>query len=228
MSADERKDEHARPTADAKQTRRRAGGRRPQQHGPGFGPPGLIGTGEKAKNFKGSFKRLVGTLRPERAKIAWIIVLALFSVAATVSGPKIMGRVFNLIISGGTGRQLEHAVGTVWQDPRSPVRHERRADVAGSSRPLHVPDLDKVANFIGRLPGFAVGKGVDFAAVGKVLMILIAIYILSALFGWLQGYIMAGVVARTIYRSARTWTRSWRGCRSSTSTDTPAATSSAG
>ena len=36
---------------------------REQQH---FGPPGLVGTGEKAKNFKGSFKRLMRTLRPER------------------------------------------------------------------------------------------------------------------------------------------------------------------
>jgi ATP-binding cassette, subfamily B, multidrug efflux pump len=38
-------------------------GRRQQQHGPGLGPPGLIGSGEKAKDFKGSFKRLVGRLR---------------------------------------------------------------------------------------------------------------------------------------------------------------------
>jgi ATP-binding cassette subfamily B protein len=60
--------------------------------------------------------------------------------------------------------------------------------------------MEKVANFIERLPGFAVGKGVDFAAVGKIILILVAIYILSALFGWLQGYIMAGVVARTVYR----------------------------
>jgi ATP-binding cassette, subfamily B, multidrug efflux pump len=44
------------------------------------------------------------------------------------------------------------------------------------------------------------GHGVDFAAVARVLLLVTAIYLLSALFGWLQGYIMAGVVARTIYK----------------------------
>ena len=202
MSAEERKDEMT-PVQGAKRAGGRRGRRPPQQHGPGFGPPGLIGTGEKAKDFKGSFKRLVGTLRPERAKIAWIFVLGLLSVAATISGPKIMGRVFNLIISGGTGRQLEHAVGTGVGKIPGLESGMNGGQTSAILKALHIPDLDKVANFIGRLPEFAVGKGVNFAAVGKILLILVAIYILSALFGWLQGYIMAGVVARTVYRIRR-------------------------
>ena len=42
--------------AQARRGGRGGRGRRPQQHGPGFGPPGLIGTGEKAKDFKGSLQ----------------------------------------------------------------------------------------------------------------------------------------------------------------------------
>jgi ATP-binding cassette, subfamily B, multidrug efflux pump len=205
MSAEERNDEmtqaHGAAPAEtapdggnaeatAKSGRGRGRGRRPQQHGPGFGPPGLIGTGEKAKNFKASFKRLVGTLRPERAKIAWIFVFGLLSVAATIAGPKILGQVFNLILSGGLGREL------VQKGLPAGLSAEQTAALVKASG---VEDADKVANVILQLPSFAVGKGVDFAAVGKILLILVAIYILSALFGWLQGYIMAGVVARTVY-----------------------------
>jgi ATP-binding cassette, subfamily B, multidrug efflux pump len=173
---------------------RGAKGRRQQQHGPGFGPPGLIGTGEKAKDFKGSFKRLVGTLRPERAKIIWIFVLTLFSVAATIAGPKILGRVFNLVLSGGTGRTLAS------QGLPKGLNAEQTAAALKASG---IPEAEKAAKFIINLPHFAVGKGVDFAAVGKVLLILVVIYVISALLGWLSGYIMAGVVARTIYRLRR-------------------------
>ncbi len=213
MSAEERKDQttpaenaahmttpdgDGKPQVGAGGVRQRgARGRRQQQHGPGFGPPGLIGTGEKAKNFKGSFKRLVGTLRPERARIAIIIVLTTFSVAATISGPKILGRVFNLVLSGGTGRQLGKAAGMI-------PGLETGMDATQTSGILsHIPGMEKVASFIQRLPDFAVGKGVDFGAVVKILVILIAIYLISSLFGWLSGYVMAGVVARTIFRLRR-------------------------
>jgi ATP-binding cassette subfamily B multidrug efflux pump len=121
-------------------------------------------------------------------------VLGLLSVAATIAGPRILGRVFNLILSGGLGRTLGH------QGLPVGLSAEQTAAVVKASG---MPNADNAANVILRLPSFAVGKGVDFTAVGKILLILVAIYVLSALFGWLQGYVMAGVVARTIYRIRR-------------------------
>ncbi len=56
------------------------------------GPPGLIGTGEKAKNFKGSFMRLMRTLRPERTLIIVVILLTIVSVACQVARPQDHGR----------------------------------------------------------------------------------------------------------------------------------------
>ncbi len=47
------------------------------------------------------------------------------------------------------------------------------------------------------------GQGVDFAAVGRVLIIVIAIYVLSALLSWVMGFVMAGLVQRTVYRLRR-------------------------
>ncbi len=153
-----------------------------QPHGPGFGPPGLIGSGAKPKDFKGSFKRLVGRLRPERSKIVLIILLAVVSVICTVAAPKILARATNLIFSGVVSKQL-------------PAGVTQEQAVAA----LRAQGQDNMANMLAGMSNINPGHGVDFAAVGRVLLIVTAIYLLSALFGWLQGYIMAGVVARTIY-----------------------------
>src|SRR6185369_7224105 len=47
------------------------------------------------------------------------------------------------------------------------------------------------------------GKGLDFAALGQVLLLLVGVYLVSALFSWLQIYVMAGVTQRTVYRLRR-------------------------
>jgi ATP-binding cassette subfamily B protein len=44
-----------------------------------------------------------------------------------------------------------------------------------------------------------IGQSVDFDAVARLLGLLAAVYLLSALFSWAQGYIMAGVTQKTIY-----------------------------
>jgi ATP-binding cassette subfamily B protein len=164
-----------------------------------------VGTGEKAKDFKGSFKRLVGRLRPERTRIGYIFLLAVVSVAATVAGPRILGRVFNYVTSGYVGRQIGARV-SAGQIPGLNIGDNaaKTAKVLNAAaQATHSTSLTDTAKQVAALPGFAVGKGIDFTAIGKVLLILGVIYVLSALFGWLQAYIMAGVVARTIYRLRR-------------------------
>jgi ATP-binding cassette subfamily B protein len=47
------------------------------------------------------------------------------------------------------------------------------------------------------------GDGVDFTALGTVLLVVTTVYILSSLFSWAQAFIMAGVSQRTVYRMRR-------------------------
>ncbi|OFW57222.1 MAG: multidrug ABC transporter ATP-binding protein [Actinobacteria bacterium RBG_16_64_13] len=157
-------------------------GRRQQQH---FGPPGLVGTGEKAKNFKHSFKRLLGRLRPERAVIVVVVVLSVISVACTIGAPKIMARASNLIFSGAISRNL-------------PAGVTKEQVIQG----LRASGQNRLADMLTSLD-LHPGQGVDFATVGKVIAIVTALYLLGALFGWLGGYLMAGVVQRTVYRLRR-------------------------
>ena len=51
---------------------------------------GMVMPVEKAQNFKGTFRRFLGELRPERKWIGLVVVVAIFSTAGQVFGPKIM------------------------------------------------------------------------------------------------------------------------------------------
>jgi ATP-binding cassette subfamily B protein len=44
------------------------------------------------------------------------------------------------------------------------------------------------------------GPGIDFAAVGRILMLLLLFYVLASVFGYVQGLVLNGVVQRTVYR----------------------------
>ena len=151
-------------------------------HGPGFGPPGLVGSGEKAKDFRSSFKRLVGRLRPEYRKIGVVLSLAVASVTVSVAAPKIMARAINLIFSGVVSKQL-------------PVGATKQQVIAG----LQAKGQHQLASLLSGMQ-LNPGHGVDFGAVGKVLLIVGTLYVLSSLFAWFQGYLMAGVVQRVVYR----------------------------
>lgn len=174
MSARERKpsSEGAGPSRD---------GRRPG--GFGGGPGAMLSMPvEKSRDFKGSFKRLLGRLRPERLAVGGTISLAIVSVALAIVGPKILARATNLIFEGVIGKQLP--VGASKEQIVEMLRAQGQTQLASMLSAMNV------------VPG----QGVDFTAVGKVLAMVAAIYIASALFQWLQGYIMAGVVQRVVYR----------------------------
>ena len=51
--------------------------------------------------------------------------------------------------------------------------------------------------------GVVPGQGVDFHAIAKIIAVVTALYLFSSLFSWIQGYLMAGVTNRTLYRLRR-------------------------
>jgi len=61
--------------------------------GRGGGPMGAMGRPvEKAKNFKGTLKRLIGYLKPQKYKFLVVFILAIASTVFAIVGPKIMGK----------------------------------------------------------------------------------------------------------------------------------------
>jgi ATP-binding cassette, subfamily B, multidrug efflux pump len=157
--------------------------RRPMRPG-GGGPPGhaLMMPAEKPKDFKGAFRRLIAMLKPEHARISLVIVLGIISVTFAVLGPKILGNATNVLFEGVISKQL-------------PAGTTQAQAIAG----LKAKGEGRIAQMISQLH-LHPGHGVDFGAIQRILLTLVAIYIASAVFSWLQQYTMAGVAQRTVYR----------------------------
>ncbi|MDP4152512.1 MAG: ABC transporter transmembrane domain-containing protein [Bacillota bacterium] len=81
----------------------KSGGR----HAGGHGPGGAIGRPvEKAKDFKGTLKRLLQYLKPQRTSLTIVIIFAILSTTFTVLGPKILGNAMNQLTNGFIAKNI--------------------------------------------------------------------------------------------------------------------------
>jgi ATP-binding cassette subfamily B multidrug efflux pump len=167
---------------------RRMGPGGPGGGGPGRGGPGahaLVMPAEKSKDFRGTLKRLVRMLRPERARIYLVMALAVVSVTLAVLGPRILGHATNILFQGVVSKKL-------------PAGWTQAHAVAALKASGHSTEA-KMLSAMHLNPG----HGVDFGAIGRTLLLLVGIYLVSALFAWGQQFIMAGVAQRTMFRLRR-------------------------
>jgi len=130
---------------------------RPMGGGPMGGGPmgGGMGSGEKAKNFKGTMKSLLKHLKPYSISIIFVIIFAIGSAAFNIVGPKILGNATTDIFAGLMSK------------------------VSGT------------------------GDGIDFEKLGTTLLMLLGLYVVSAIFAFVQGYIMSGVTQKVSYNLRR-------------------------
>lgn len=117
----------------------------------GFGRPV-----EKAKDFRGTLRRLVRYVRPHYKQMMVVFVMAILSTAANLASPKIMGKAITKLFAGAM---------------------EKLQGVPGAT--------------------------IDFAYVGRILIILAGLYLFSALFSYLQQIMMASVAQKTVYNLRR-------------------------
>jgi ATP-binding cassette subfamily B protein len=73
---------------------------RGRQSGPGHGPMGSMMMGEKAKDFKGTLKRLLRYLRPRRNHLIAVFIAAILSTVFSIVGPKLMGHAITVLFEG--------------------------------------------------------------------------------------------------------------------------------
>lgn len=165
------------------QQQRPPAGRPPVGRGPGGGGPwaGMGMPVEKSMNFLPSAKRLLGRLKPYRGGVIGVILLSVISVTLNVVGPKILGSATDLIFSGIISKQLP--AGVTKQQVIDGLRasgDNQRADLL-SGIDLHP------------------GQGIDFSALSMVLGFVLLLYVFASVFSWLQGYLLNGIVQRTVY-----------------------------
>ncbi len=117
-------------------------------HGPGGG---MMMGGAKAKNFKGTMKKLLAYLKPYTVIFVTVIVFAVVSSAFSIYGPKLLGKATTKVFEGVMGQ------------------------IAGTA------------------------KGVDFTYIWGIMIAMMILYGLSALFSYIQGYMMSGVAQKVSY-----------------------------
>lgn len=118
------------------------------RRGPGGHGPMMV---EKAKDFRGTMKKLLGYLGRYKIALVMVAVFAIGSTVFNIIGPKILGNATTEIFNG----------------------------------------------LVGKVSG---GAGIDFGAIGKILVTLLCLYVCSALFAFIQGYIMTGISQKLTYR----------------------------
>ena len=123
----------------------------PKRRGPMGHMHGGMGTGEKAKDFKGTIKKLMAYLGNYKFAILFVIIFAIGSTVFTIVGPKILGDATTEIFKG----------------------------------------------LVGKVSG---GKGIDFDKIARILLTVMTLYAVSALFAYIQGFIMTGVSQKLTYR----------------------------
>ena len=137
---------------------------------------------EKSLNFLPSLKRLLGHLAPERMILSLVVLLAVVGVFMNVLGPRILGMATDVIFTGVIGKNL-------------PSGASKEQVVAA----LRAQGNDKYADMLERL-NVVPGLGIDFMLLGQLLLLALGLYLIAALFLWLQGYLLNGAVQRSIYR----------------------------
>ncbi|MFR9801096.1 ABC transporter ATP-binding protein [Pseudonocardia sp. RS010] len=153
----------------------------------GGGPPwgGIGQPTEKAATFGPSARRLIGRLAPDRLGVLVVMALGVISVALNVIGPRILGHATDVIFAGVIGAQLPAGL--------TAAEAAARARAAGN---------DTTATLI-ETQGVVPGQGIDFRALGLVLLGVIAIYLAASVFSYAQGYLLNGIVQRTVFQLRR-------------------------
>lgn len=153
-------------------------------HGPGPRPGGhgRIAPGQRSKNFRSSFGRLLRELRPDLVTLLTALVISASGVVLSVIAPRILGHGTNIIYNGIVSKMIAGAP-------------SKEAAVAA----LRAKGQD---NFAAMLESMDVtpGAGIDFTALAHVLLWVIVIYVGASVLSYISGYLLRLVIQNTGYR----------------------------
>ena len=149
--------------------------------GAGMGRPGMGQPPERSKDLRGTLRRLLARLRPERVRLVVVLFLGVASVAFLVTGPKVLGTATNVLFDGVVGKQLP--AGVTKDQAIALLRAHGQGQLAEMISGMNITP----------------GAAVDIALLGRVLGLAVLVYLIGAFFNFGQGFIMAGITQRTMY-----------------------------
>ena len=163
--------------------------------GMGGGPMGsFAGPKVKAKDFKGTLKRLLTYLKPQRTNFILVFIFAIVSTVFTIVGPKVSAKAIDKLFEGIMSKfgliQL-HA-------KQAEIANIIKANPAAAKSPKVVDGLAQIKAGISKIMDNNGGM-IDFTYIRNIILLLLGLYVVSTIFGFLKQYIMAGVAQKTVY-----------------------------
>ena len=166
------------------------------------GPMGRMGTGEKAKDFKGTVKKLIKYLSDFRWQMLMVLVFAIASTVFAIASPKILGGATNQIVDDYANMKAYEAI-----TGKLPKGVSLPAETTGADVLNRLPNKSEIEKQIpssqlesikkldlGRRPEF------HFDAIWRIIILLVGMYVLSAIFRYIQTWIMTQVTQTVTFR----------------------------
>lgn len=117
----------------------------------GRGPGAGIMPGEKAKDFKGTFKKILAYMGSYKIALVAVLVFAIGGTTFNIIGPKVLSKATTELFNG----------------------------------------------LVAKVSGVG---GIDFDKIGRILLILLGLYLISACLSFIQGWIMTGISQKLSFR----------------------------
>ena len=117
----------------------------------GRGPGGGMMPGEKAKDFKGTFKKILVYMGSYKIALVAVLVFAIGGTTFNIIGPKVLSKATTELFNG----------------------------------------------LVSKVSGIG---GIDFDKIGRILLILLGLYVVSACLSFIQGWLMTGISQKLSFR----------------------------
>lgn len=166
---------------------------------------GGMGAGEKAKDFKGTVKKLAKYLAEFRWHMLMVAIFAVGSTMFAIVSPKILGGATNQIVEDYVSMKAYETITSKLPNGASLPAGTTGADVLKrlpnkSEIESQIPSnqLDTIKKLdLSQRPSF------HFEAIWRVVSLLIGLYVLSAIFRYIQTWLMTQVTQTVTFRMRR-------------------------
>ena len=166
---------------------------------------GGMGAGEKAKDFNGTVKKLAKYLAEFRWYMLMVAVFAVGSTTFAIVSPKILGGATNQIVEDYVSMKAYETITSKLPNSASLPAGTTGADILRrlpnqSEIESQIPSnqLDTIKKLdLSRRPEF------HFEAIWRVVSLLIGLYVLSAIFRYIQTWLMTQVTQTVTFRMRR-------------------------
>ena len=169
------------------------------------GPMGGMGAGEKAKNFRGTMKKLAHYLAAFRWQLLAVVVLAVGSTIFAIVSPKILGEATNQIVKDYVSIKAYDTI-----TKKLPADTKLPSGTTGGDILNKLPNRSEIENKIpaGQLDTIRAldmtkKPAFHFDAIGQIVLWLVGLYLLSATLRYLESWIMTSVTQKVTFQMRR-------------------------